>query len=493
VGLGLFLFLAISASAQDCGSLTGNAPGSFAQAMASNGDNGNVYVTGFSCGSASANNFEYTTVAYNSAGILLWAASYQGLGSAIASAIAVDRRSSNVYVTGQTTGTAGTEYATVAYSSQGTQLWTALYNGPASGGSNGATAIAVDSSTGNVYVTGTANFSYATVAYDSETGAQLWASNYQGPNLYGRNQPNAIAVCRGGHVYVTGYISAGPSASNYGTVAYDSETGSQLWASTYSHNEPANSNDFANAIAVDNSAGRVYVTGRSWGGSSLDDYATVAYDASTGNQLWVARYNGPTNGEDQAYAVAVDAFREKVFVTGESRQGNSGYDYATVAYDLGANQLWTANYHGPASTRADAAFAVAVDAGTGNVYVTGRSSKPTGSGFDYATLAYDTNGNQLWASRYDPGAAGNCRATAIGLGSRVNSGGLLPLFSRGRARGLRSGGVVYVTGWSANAEQTLGYDFATVAYDSRGNQLWAAHYNANAPANPLAHSRPFTD
>jgi hypothetical protein len=30
------------------------------------------------------------------------------------------------------------------------------------------------------------------------------------------------------------------------------------------------------------------------------DYATVAYDASSGVQLWVSPYNGPANGDDGA-------------------------------------------------------------------------------------------------------------------------------------------------------------------------------------------------
>lgn len=63
--------------------------------------------------------------------------------------------------------------------------------------------------------------------------------------------------------------------------------------------------DYASAIAIDQ-LGNVYVTGKSEGYNSGYDYLTIKYDAS-GTEEWVARYNSPGSGDDEATAISVDA------------------------------------------------------------------------------------------------------------------------------------------------------------------------------------------
>ena len=177
-------------------------------------------------------------------------------------------------------------------------------------------------------------------------GAQLWVARYNGPGNI-NDLANSVAVSpAGGTVFVTGASGGSSLKYDYGTVAYDAATGAKLWAARY--NGPANGSNDAHALAVSPSGGTVFVTGDSTGTTSLQDYATVAYNAATGARLWVARYNGPGNGNDGASSVAVSPSGRKVFVTGASTGTTSGSDYATVAYNAATGaRLWVAPLQRP--------------------------------------------------------------------------------------------------------------------------------------------------
>src|SRR5688572_4714859 len=87
-----------------------------------------------------------------------WTNTFNGKtnGSDLAKDMIVDG-AGNIYVTGESQYLSGSindkDYITIKYNSSGTQLWRAIYNGPASG-DDSPTAITVDNA-GNVYVTGT--------------------------------------------------------------------------------------------------------------------------------------------------------------------------------------------------------------------------------------------------------------------------------------------------------------------------------------------------
>jgi outer membrane protein assembly factor BamB len=426
-----------------------NGPGNStddARSVAVSPDGKAVFVTGTSPGTTSFQ--DYATVGYNAAtGAQLWVSRYNGPDNGVdeASSVAVSPDGKTVFVTGYSYGTTSGEvdYATVAYNAAtGAQLWVKRYVSPALQGS--ATSVAAGPDGKAVFVTGysasqaTGGYDYATVAYNPATGAQLWVKRYNGPA--GADFAHSVTVS-GSTVYVTGSSLGTNDGYDYATVAYNAATGAQLWVKRY--NGAANGSRGANSVAASRDGKTVFVTGSSYAGSTTDyDYATVAYNATTGAQLWVKRYTGPGSGDDQAYSVAASPAGTAVFVTGYSSGATSGeVDYATVAYNAATGaQLWVKRYIGPTvGGIGTQAYSVAVSPTGSTVYVTGES----GSDTTYATVAYSAGaGAQQWAKRYTGNGPDGGAAQAVAVSP--------------------STGTVFVTGYSSGSGS--GNDYATVAY-----------------------------
>ena len=66
---------------------------------------------------------------------------------------------------------------------------------------------------------------------------------------------------------------------------------------------------------------------------------TIAYDATSGRQTWLGRYNGLVGASDSAHAIAMSAKKDgvRMYVTGQSTTAGSfdtgvEVDMTTVAY-----------------------------------------------------------------------------------------------------------------------------------------------------------------
>jgi uncharacterized repeat protein (TIGR01451 family) len=238
------------------------------------------------------------------------------------------------------------------------------------------------------------------------------------------------------------------------------------WAALY--NGPSNANDEKPGMVL-NGRGNVIITGQSKGIGTGTDIATIKYDAN-GNQLWVARYNGAANGSDIPYALAADAIGN-IYVTGttwrgSNLQGGTEYDYVTLKYDANGNQLW-AKYYSGANARSfdDIPTVLQLDA-SGNVYVTGGSKYNGAFNFlvsQVATIKYDSNGNEVWTRTYDsPDRQG----------------------ASGSDLKLDASGNVYITG-TVNANlgnpNNTTQNVLTLKYDSAGALLWARQYDDPGP------------
>jgi uncharacterized delta-60 repeat protein len=338
---------------------------------------GNVYVTGYSYGNTYA---DYATVKYNSAGVEQWVARYNGTGNLYdeAYSIAVDK-DGNVYVTGDSWGgSSGYDYVTIKYNPEGVQTWLRIYDGP---GNSSAVAIKTDDAA-NVYVTGFGtigtNQDIMTIKYNS-AGDEQWVKRFDGPTN-SVDAPNALAVDNIGDVYVCGFANTSATTTanhDFVTIKYNG-TGGQEWVRYY--NGTANANDIASSVAID-ITGNIIVTGSSFGSGSGSDIVTIKYN-SQGVQQWTSRYNGTGNSDDWSNSVITDT-EGNSYVTGATKK-NGYQDYITIKYNPEGAEVWVAIYNGPGN-RDDCANASTID-DNGNIYVTGFSY--LGTYDDYITIKY---------------------------------------------------------------------------------------------------------
>lgn len=387
-----------------------------------------------------------------------WIARYNSLldSSDVAIDIAVDN-TGNSYVTGYSYTILGLLKAvvTISYDPNGNQRWRKEYDQLLD---DEGSAIALDNTQQYVYVTGYTNgllgllpADFVIIKYRTSDGQQMWARTYS-QSLLGDDKATALAIDSQNNPVITG-VSQGfliiVTPYDYATVKYD-QNGNQLWVSRY--NGPGNGEDKPSGIAVDG-LDNIIITGGSTGNSSNEDFTTVKYNSS-GAQQWVQRYNGPGNDEDRAYAIVVDN-SDNIIISGSSIGSSTGFDYATLKYNSAGTQQWLQRYNGPGNNE-DRAYAIVVD-NADNVIVTGYSrTGNTAATEDYATVKYNSSGIVQWVSQYNGTGTNQDRAYAIVVDNSDN---------------------IYVTGSSRSSGSAGSEDYTTVMYSISGNQSWVARYD----------------
>jgi hypothetical protein len=358
---------------------------------------GYVYSTGYSTGTNGE--FDYLTVKYSPSGGIVWSARYDGPGHSgdMAKGIAVDG-AGNVYVTGGSLSTGGNvDFATIKYDANGNQLWVARFDGAAQC-YDMAQKVRVDAS-GNVYVAGISSgvnsgWDYLVVKYSS-SGTKLWAARYDGP-AHCDDTMSDFRIDGSGNSYITGSSLNASGYSDIATLKY-SATGTQLWVKVISASAGLlfRGNARGNALVLDTS-GNVLVAGSTFASSYTgghfnfsEDFITVKYGGD-GTLKWSARYDGPQfHEDDSAYAIATDS-TGNVYVSGASDR----WCVTTIKYGPTGNFLWQLQteenmwYARPVGMKLDSA---------GNLYVGGYG----GSGLDFTAWKFTSGGQLLWTKRYD--------------------------------------------------------------------------------------------
>jgi hypothetical protein len=391
-----------------------------------------------------------------------WANRYDGPGHGPDDACAIGLWHGAPYVAGSQTDTAGESWlAVLRYEPTIGVITDSMFYQGDPGYDAEAHALAV-SENGGIYVAGVATthdekYQFVVVRCDSSLNYS-WAYN----EYVDDDGTEALAVTtRGDTAYATGstlHEYAENDVQQCLTVKVKPD-GTKLWASEYSYEGGGDDpEDCGNALAVDGS-GNVFVavTSLNDDGGTLEDIVTIKY-GGTGDTLWTRRYDGPANGVDNAQAVLVDAAGNS-YVSGSSAGSGSGFDFATVKYTSNGGTAWVARYDGTAHD--NDLVAAMVRGKDGHVYVAGTSQR-SGTGQDFVTIKYDYDaGDTLWVRAFDAGPADVAQAIC-----------------------LDTAGNVFVTGYSTSTGGNVNY--ATVKYSPDGESLGVWTYDGTGGPDEAA-------
>ncbi len=350
-----------------------------------------------------------------------------------------------------------------ASAASGDRVWAKRYAGPGFAAAGNAVAVSPDGS--RVFMTSKVSLDQTnessdivTIAYEAGTGVPLWKARYDGPatGINDWDAPTAVTTDPSGAlVFVTGFSTRIQYDQELLTIAYDAATGDEVWIRRFTPLAQTT------PIGIVTNERRVFIAGN---GYDVDTGAihpiTVAYGMAAGHEAW-SRI-GSSDGS--AADIAASPSGRQIFVTGITGLFDDA-DIQTQALRAGTGErMWRARWNGPDDLM-DVGRAVAVSGDGSTVFVTGTSFVPPsdqGKG-DIVVIAYGaTTGQRMWKARYD--GPGTSYDTAIGVVADAGGGG------------------VYVTGQSRD-ETTIVHSccypdqYVTIRYDqTTGHQDWASRY-----------------
>jgi Beta-propeller repeat len=285
----------------------------------------NVFVTGFST--------NFALIKMDSGGSNVWETTYPSpyasgfspYGAAVGQSLCTDSNG-NIYVAGgykfYNSPYPYYELLALKYASNGVQLWVADAR-DSQFGSPDVQGACLDRA-GNFYVLWNAGEPYHTTQFANSNGSIVWSGTDPTDDLFSASR--GLTLDYVGNAWITGSYAYYYPKTQYGTYKLSTKG---IYTVTNLYPTISGPVSVATAIAVDQ-ANSAYVTGYSPSTSSSNDIVTIKCD-SKGNQIWLQRYNGPGNGDDEGNAIAVDALGN-VYVTGYDTTASGGTEMVTIKY-----------------------------------------------------------------------------------------------------------------------------------------------------------------
>jgi len=354
-----------------------------------------------------------------------------------------------------------------------------------------------------------------------DSGRLLWARRFGGAD--DEFVGDVAQTPDGGLVVVGGFrgtvnFGNGPRTASNGSdifVLKLDEEGTHVWSRTFSEapwpHQDFSSTDAAQAVAVDQVSGHIFVGGRiganiNFGGGYLEGYETsLGVDAfvlkldSEGSHVASRRYNRKTsNGTSRSVeSVAVaptgellvaGTYRGSIVVDGVVLEEGAQHNAFFLRLDQDISRIWAESSAGTGSSNAQAVIALSdgssVTCGNyGDGADLGTGPLSSGNG-DLFIRKVDTSGNIVWVRRIQDDAGAECNSIAVdaegrfvltgsvgtwGVIARLQSDGLVEArtYVKGSTFGGMTGAVEVpggdwmVAGWFGSGASLLGTPLST--------------------------------
>ena len=257
---------------------------------------------------------------------------------------------------------------------------------------------------------------------------------------------------------------------------YETFVKEPVW--TYTWNGSANKDDEVNAIYVE--GGNLFIAGYTTKSNNTRDLRVVCLDTIAGAMNWEYTYNGPGNGNDEAYAIAGGYGLQggndyNIYVAGYSAGIGTGLDFTVIKFDpllTGGTHKWVYRKTGPGNN-SDIAYSIATTSSAASgtqpmIYAAGYTTG-SGSGKDFTIIKLDTLGTEKWVLPHDVGD--NDIAKVIRMARYSTPENSKPF--------------IIVAGQTGNTGNT---DFAIARVDSSGYMRWVRSYNGSGNGNDACNS-----
>lgn len=341
-----------------------------------------------------------------------------GLSSEIGRGISFDSNGS-IYIVGQTSQGAGTNYFLGKYAQNGTVDWQRTFGG---GGDDLGRAITVDASD-DIYIqgrtesTGQGGEDFAIAKYNS-SGTILWQRVLGGAF---RDRGLSIASDSANNIYAFGFTSSTVSFRQEFLIVKYNSSGTIQWQRSLG----SSAENYGYGIAVDGSDD-IYVCGEHRTGAGVADFILAKYNSS-GTIQWQRLLGG--SGFQRALAIATDS-ANNVYITGRTDSVGAGSsDNLLAKYNSSGTLQWQRVLGGASQ---DVCQAITIDSAD-NVYISGHTDSTGAGNDDFLIAKYNSSGSIQWQRVL--GGTDNDESFGIAVDSDDN------IYAFGFAEGVRIAGI----------------------------------------------------